>query len=61
MNDRQLRFIVNGLNGKSNGVPRGSYDITVASEIMAASAYNGSEDLDKLGRIVIGYSYGLIL
>lgn len=61
MNDRQLRFIVNGLNGKSNGVPReDSYDITVASEIMAILCLAMDlEDLkDKLGRIVIGYSYG---
>ncbi len=36
MNDRQLRYIVNGLQGKVNGVPReDGYDITVASEIMA--------------------------
>ena len=40
MNDRQLRFIVNGLNGKSNGTPReDGFDITVASEIMAILAY----------------------
>jgi len=60
MNDRQLRFIVNGLNGHSNGVPReDSYDITVASEIMAILCL--SKDLDdlkqKLGSIIIGYSY----
>jgi len=36
MNDRVLRDIVVGLGGKANGVPReGSFDITVASEIMA--------------------------
>lgn len=36
MNDRQLRHIVNGLQGRVNGVPReDGYDITVASEIMA--------------------------
>ena len=37
MNDRQLRYVVDGLGGKVNGVPReDGYDITVASEIMAA-------------------------
>ena len=36
MNDRQLRFVVDGLGGKTNGMPReDGYDITVASEIMA--------------------------
>ena len=36
MNDRQLRFIVDGLGGKVNGTPReDGFDITVASEIMA--------------------------
>ena len=38
MNDRQLRFVTDGLGGRVNGVPReDGYDITVASEIMAAS------------------------
>ena len=37
MNDRQLRFIVDGLGGKKNGVPReDGFEITVASEVMAA-------------------------
>ena len=36
MNDRQLRFVVDGLGGRTNGMPReDGYDITVASEIMA--------------------------
>ena len=36
MNDRQLRFIVDGLGGKVNGTPReDGFDITVASEVMA--------------------------
>ena len=36
MNDRQLRFVVDGLGGKVNGTPReDGFDITVASEIMA--------------------------
>lgn len=60
MNDRQLRFIVNGLNGKKNGVPReDGFDITVASEIMAILCL--SRDLnhlkEKLSRIIIGYTY----
>ncbi|MBN2558307.1 MAG: formate--tetrahydrofolate ligase [Clostridia bacterium] len=60
MNDRQLRFIVNGLNGKSNGTPReDGYDITVASEIMAIMCL--SKDLvdlkERIKRIVIGYSH----
>nr|WP_246570093.1 formate--tetrahydrofolate ligase [Lentibacillus saliphilus] len=59
MNDRQLRYIVNGLNGKTNGVPReDGYDITVASEIMAILCLsNGLDDLkERIKRIVIGYS-----
>ena len=36
MNDRQLRFLVDGLGGKVNGTPReDGFDITVASEVMA--------------------------
>ncbi|MBN1624530.1 MAG: formate--tetrahydrofolate ligase [Clostridia bacterium] len=60
MNDRQLRFIVDGLNGKSNGTPReDGFDITVASEIMAILCLsNDLQDLkDRIKRIVIGYSY----
>lgn len=59
MNDRQLRYIVNGLNGKTNGVPReDGYDITVASEIMAILCLsNNSDDLkERIRSIVIGYS-----
>ncbi|NLN64870.1 MAG: formate--tetrahydrofolate ligase [Clostridiaceae bacterium] len=60
MNDRQLRFIVNGLNGKVNGVPReDGFDITVASEIMAILCL--SRDLDhlkeNLRNIIIGYTH----
>lgn len=60
MNDRQLRFLVDGLNGKANGVPReDGFDITVASEIMAILCL--SRDLDhlkeKLRNIVVGYTY----
>ncbi|WP_148347820.1 formate--tetrahydrofolate ligase [Bacillus rubiinfantis] len=60
MNDRQLRYIVNGLNGKTNGVPReDGYDITVASEIMAILCLsNDLEDLkERIRHIVIGYSF----
>ncbi len=59
MNDRQLRFIVDGLNGKTNGFPReDGFDITVASEVMAILCL--SRDLDdlkeKLKSIVVGYT-----
>ncbi len=60
MNDRQLRFVVDGLNGKANGVPReDGYDITVASEIMAVFCLSNSiTDLkERLGRIIVGYTY----
>ncbi len=60
MNDRQLRFIVDGLGGKANGTPReDGFDITVASEIMAVFCLaNSIDDLkDRLGRIIIGYTY----
>ncbi|MDR2397174.1 MAG: formate--tetrahydrofolate ligase [Spirochaetaceae bacterium] len=61
MNDRQLRFIVDGLGGKANGAAReDGYDITVASEIMAVLCLSSDiEDLKKrLGRIIVGYTYG---
>ena len=60
MNDRQLRFVVNGLGGKANGVPReDGFDITVASEIMAVLCLSGSiTDLkERLSRIIVGYTY----
>lgn len=60
MNDRQLRYIVNGLNGKANGVPReDGFDITVASEIMAILCLSKNiEDLkERISRIVVGYTY----
>ncbi len=60
MNDRQLRFIVNGLGGKPNGTPReDGYDITVASEIMAVLCLASSiTDLkERLSRIIVGYTY----
>ncbi len=58
MNDRQLRFIVDGLGGKANGVPReDGFDITVASEIMAVLCLSDSiTDLkNRLARIIVGY------
>ena len=60
MNDRQLRFVVDGLGGKVNGVPReDGYDITVASEIMAVLCLSTSiDDLKaRLSRIIVGYTY----
>ena len=60
MNDRQLRCIVNGLNGRSNGVPReDGFDITVASEIMAILCL-AADIIDlktRLSRIIVGYTY----
>ena len=61
MNDRQLRNVVDGLGGKTNGMPReDGYDITVASEIMAVLCLaNDITDLkERLARIIIGYTYG---
>ena len=60
MNDRQLRFIVDGLGGKINGTPReDGFDITVASEIMAVLCLaNSITDLkERLSRIIVGYTY----
>jgi formate--tetrahydrofolate ligase len=61
MNDRQLRYITNGLGGKANGMPReDGYDITVASEIMAVLclAKDITDLKERLSRIIIGYTYG---
>ncbi len=60
MNDRQLRFVTDGLGGKANGTPReDGYDITVASEIMAVLCL--ARDIidlkERIKRIVVGYSY----
>ena len=60
MNDRQLRFVVDGLGGRVNGVPReDGYDITVASEIMAVLCLASDiTDLKRrLGNIIVGYTY----
>jgi len=61
MNDRQLRFVIDGLGGKANGTPReDGFDITVASEIMAILCL--ASDIDdlkaRLGRIIVAYTYG---
>ena len=60
MNDRQLRFIVDGLGGKINGTPReDGFDITVASEVMAVFCL--AKDLtdlkERLSRSVCAYTY----
>ena len=60
MNDRKLRFVVDGLGGKPNGTPReDGFDITVASEIMAVFCLSSSiKDLkERLGKIIIGYTF----
>ncbi len=60
MNDRQLRFVVDGLGGRVNGTPReDGYDITVASEVMAVLCLASDiTDLKaRLGRIIVGYTY----
>ncbi len=60
MNDRQLRFIVDGLGGRVNGTPReDGFDITVASEIMAVLCLATSlKDLrERLSRVIVGYTY----
>lgn len=60
MNDRQLRFMVNGLGGKANGTPReDGFDISVASEIMAVLCLsNDLEDLkERVARIILAYTY----
>ena len=60
MNDRQLRFVVDGLGGRVNGTPReDGFDITVASEIMAVFCLSSSiTDLkERLSKIVVAYTY----
>jgi formate--tetrahydrofolate ligase len=61
INDRQLRYITDGLSGRMNGVPReDGFDITAASEVMAILCL--SNDLDdlkaRLGKIVVAYTTG---
>ncbi len=60
MNDRQLRSIIDGLGGKPNGVPReDSFDITVASEVMAVLCLseNITDLKQRLSSIIVGYTY----
>lgn len=60
MNDRQLRFVVDGLGGRANGVPReDGYDITVASEVMAIFCLaNDLKDLkERLSKIIVAYTF----
>ncbi|MBQ0010770.1 MAG: formate--tetrahydrofolate ligase [Ruminococcus sp.] len=60
MNDRQLRFVTDGLGGRTNGVPReDGFDITVASEVMAVFCLADSlSDLKaRLSRIIVAYTY----
>jgi formate--tetrahydrofolate ligase len=60
INDRQLRFIISGLGGKANGVPReDGFDIIVASEIMAVLCLSQSiDDLKaRLGRMIVAYTH----
>ena len=60
MNDRQLRYVTDGLGGKVNGVPReDGFDITVASEIMAVLclASDITDLKERLSRIIVGYTY----
>ncbi|WP_025729504.1 formate--tetrahydrofolate ligase [Atopobacter phocae] len=60
MNDRQLRHIVDGLQGRTNGVPReDGFDITVASEVMAVFCLSSSltELKEKLGRMIVAYNF----
>ncbi|MDR1588080.1 MAG: formate--tetrahydrofolate ligase, partial [Treponema sp.] len=59
MNDRQLRFVTDGLGGRTNGVPReDGFDITVASEVMAILCLSGDiTDLkERLSRIIVGWT-----
>ncbi|MCL2010271.1 MAG: formate--tetrahydrofolate ligase [Synergistaceae bacterium] len=61
LNERALRKIIIGLGGRTEGVPRESgFDITVASEVMAilCLALDMTDLKDRLGRIVVGYTYG---
>ena len=60
MNDRQLRFVVDGMGGKANGVPReDGFEITVASEIMAIFCLSSSvkELKERLSRVIVAYTY----
>ena len=60
MNDRQLRNVIDGMGKRVDGVTRqDGFDITVASEVMAAFclATDISDLKEKLGNIIVGYTY----
>ena len=60
MNDRQLRFVIDGLGGSANGKTReDGFDITVASEIMAVFclATSISDLKERLAKIIVAYTY----
>ena len=60
MNDRQLRFLIDGLGGKANGTPReDGFEITVASEIMAIMclARDINDLKQRIANIIVGYNY----
>mgnify|MGYP000947712846 FL=1 len=59
MNDRQLRHIVDGLGGRTEGVVReDGFDITVASEVMAAFCLSNDimELKENLSKIIVAYT-----
>ena len=60
VNDRQLRGVVSGLGGRMNGMPReDGFDITAASEIMAAFCMAGDlmDMKARMARITVGRTY----
>ena len=60
MNERALRNIIIGLGGRKQGIPRETgFDITAASEVMAALCLaTDLEDLkEKFGNILVGFTY----
>ncbi len=60
MNDRQLRNLISGLGGKTDGTPREeSFDITTASEIMATLclAMNLADLKKRVARLVVARTY----
>jgi len=60
MNDRQLRVLTDGLGGRVNGMPReDGFDITAASEVMAAlcMAMDLTDLKERLGEIIVAYTF----